>query len=99
MSFAHIGLPVGAHYTAMRDFYSAILKPLGYEIMLGNGEGQEFCGMGTKALGPIFWLGLGKNNKALPAYDGKMESRVAPIHLAFNATSSKQVDEWYATAM
>jgi hypothetical protein len=39
----------------MRNFYTAILKPLGYEIKLGNGEGQEFCGLGTNASGPIFY--------------------------------------------
>lgn len=99
MSISHISLPVGSHYVAMRDFYAAILKPLGYEILLGNGEGQSFCGLGTKATGPNFWLGLGANSKALPKYDGKMENRIAPIHIAFNATSQAQVDEWHATAL
>ena len=86
MTFSHISLPVGSHYIAMRNFYTAALKPLGYEIKLGNGEGQEFCGLGT-------------NNKTLPKYDGKLESRIAPIHLAFDATSPKKVDEWYEIAM
>lgn len=83
----------------MRNFYTAILKPLGYEIKLGNGEGQEFCGLGTNASGPIFWLGLGANNKTLSKYDGNLENRIAPIHVAFNATSLKEVDEWYEIAM
>ncbi|KFY63793.1 hypothetical protein V496_03677 [Pseudogymnoascus sp. VKM F-4515 (FW-2607)] len=99
MTFSHISLPVGCHYVAMRNFYTAILKPLGYEIKLGNGEDQEFCGLGTNASGPIFWLGLGVNNKTLPKYDGNLENRIAPIHLAFDAASPKEVDEWYETAI
>ncbi|OBT43642.1 hypothetical protein VE00_05220 [Pseudogymnoascus sp. WSF 3629] len=105
MAFSHISLPVGSHYIAMRNFYTAILKPLSYEIKLGNGEGQEFCGLGTNASGPIFYppsklpLGLGANNKTLPKYDSNLENRIAPIHLAFDATSPKEVDEWYETAI
>lgn len=99
MSLAHISIPVGAHYTIMRDFYASVLKPLGYNIMIGNGAGQEMCGMGSKETGPVFWLGLGQNSKNLPLYDGKMENRVAPVHLAFNASSTAQVNEWYASAM
>lgn len=99
MSFSHISLPVGKHYLAMRDFYVATLKPFGYEIKLGNGEGQEFCGLGTNGSGPIFWLGLGPNSMTLPKYDGKLENRIAPIHLAFEAISPQAVNEWYETAM
>lgn len=83
----------------MRDFYIAALKPLGYEVKIGDGEGQEFCGLGTTTSGPIFWLGLGPNRMTLPKYDGKLENRIAPIHLAFDATSPQAVDEWYETAM
>lgn len=99
MAFSHISLPVGSHYIAIRNFYTATLKRLGYEIKLSNGEGQEFCGLGTNASDPIFWLGLGANNKTQPKYDGNLENRIAPIHLAFDATSPKEVDEWYETAM
>ncbi|KAL2827365.1 Glyoxalase/Bleomycin resistance protein/Dihydroxybiphenyl dioxygenase [Aspergillus cavernicola] len=99
MSIAHISLPVGKHFIAMRDFYAAVLKPLGYEMIFGGGNTDAMCGMGTKATGPNFFLGLGQNSGTLTRYDGKMENRVAPIHLAFNATSTEQVDEWYANAM
>ncbi|KGO69338.1 hypothetical protein PITC_095200 [Penicillium italicum] len=99
MTFSHISLPVGNHYVAMRDFYIAVLKPLGYEVKLGNGEGQEFCGLGTKLSGPVFWLGLGANNKTLPKYNGRLDTRIAPIHLAFNAMSPEEVDEWYEAAI
>ncbi|OBT87285.1 hypothetical protein VE02_02950 [Pseudogymnoascus sp. 03VT05] len=99
MAFSHMRLPVGSHYIAMRNFYTAILKPLGYQIKLGNCEGQEFCGLGIDASGPTFWLGLGANSRTLTKYDGSLESRIAPIHLAFDATSPKEVDEWYETAI
>lgn len=101
MAFSHIGLPVGSHHIAMRNFYTAILEPLGYGIKLGNGEGHEFCGLGTNASGPIFWLGLcaASANKTVPKYDGNLENRIAPIHLAFDSTSPKEVDEWCETAM
>ncbi|KEY70805.1 hypothetical protein S7711_10053 [Stachybotrys chartarum IBT 7711] len=99
MSFSHVSLPVGNHYIAMRNFYTAALKPLRYEILIGDGEGQQFVGLGTKSTGPHFWLGLGANNKSLPKYDGILKNRLAPFHVAFNATSVEQVDEWYKAAM
>lgn len=99
MSIAHISLPVGSHFVAMRDFYVAILKPLGYEVLLGNAEGQEFVGLGRKAHGANFFLGLGANTKTLPKYDGKLESRIAPFHLAFDATGPEQVNEWHEAAL
>jgi hypothetical protein len=99
MSFSHFSLPVGGHYTAMRDFYAMALKPLGYEIKIGDRDGEEFVGLGTESTGPHFWLGLGASNKSLPKYDGVLANRVAPIHVAFNATSKEQVDEWYQCAM
>lgn len=99
MSFSHVSLPVGNHYHAMRNFYKSCLKSLGYEILAGDGEGQQFVGLGTRSTGPHFWLGLGANNRSLPKYDGLLENRIAPIHVAFNATSTQQVDEWYKAAM
>lgn len=99
MSFSHVSLPVGKHYIAMRNFYASALKPLGYEILAGDGHGHQFVGLGITSTGPNFWLGLGPNNKSLSKYDGALENRVAPFHVAFNATSPDQVDKWYQAAM
>jgi hypothetical protein len=52
-------------------------------LKLGDGDGQEFCSLGTNTSRPIFWLGVGPNRMTLPEYDGKLENRIAPIHLAF----------------
>lgn len=99
MSFSHISLPVGNHYIIMRNFYKSALKPLGYEILAGGEEEQQFVGFGTELTGPHFWLGLGTNSKSLSRYDGKLENQIAPFHIAFNVTSIEQVDEWYEAAM
>ncbi|KAF4977908.1 hypothetical protein FZEAL_5613 [Fusarium zealandicum] len=98
MGLSHIGLPVGDHYVEMRDFYKAILAPLGYELVEeGDGE-HTYCGFGTKNAGPDFWLGGGSPG-GLQKYDGKLESRIAPMHVAFNGRDTAHVDEWYEVAI
>lgn len=98
MPFSHIGLPVGDHYTEMRDFYKAILEPLGYTLLVEENFTHPFCGFGTKESGPDFWLGGGCQD-GLQKYDGKLEDRVAPIHVAFPGKDRAHVDEWYEVAM
>ncbi|KAK7425176.1 hypothetical protein QQX98_000091 [Neonectria punicea] len=98
MPFSHLGLPVGDHFAEMRDFYKAILKPLGYELMVEAHEPHSYCGFGIKGAGPDFWLGGGKED-GLQKYDGNLESRVAPIHVAFSGKNREHVDEWYEAAI
>ncbi|KAF7560106.1 hypothetical protein G7046_g4046 [Stylonectria norvegica] len=98
MPISHIGLPVGEHYTEMRDFYKAILKPLGYTLKVEGDatQGEAYCGFGIKGAGPDFWLG---SKGALPKYDGNLEGRTAPVHIAFDGNNPKHVDEWYEVAI
>jgi hypothetical protein len=35
----------------------------------------------------------------LKKYDGNLENRTAPVHVAFDGENQKHVDEWYDTAM
>lgn len=98
MPFSHIGIPVGDHYTEMRDFYKAILEPLGYMLMVEGEQTGQYCGFGTKETGPDFWLGGGCAG-GLKKYDGKLENRPAPIHVAFPGKNREHVDEWYEVAM
>ncbi|KAH7149129.1 Glyoxalase/Bleomycin resistance protein/Dihydroxybiphenyl dioxygenase [Dactylonectria estremocensis] len=98
MPFSHIGLPVGDHFAEMRDFYKAILQPLGYEIVVEAHEPHSYCGFGVKGAGPDFWLGGGCAD-GLQKYDGELKSRVAPIHVAFDGKNREHVDEWYEVAI
>lgn len=95
MPLSHYGIPVGSHYVEMRDFYKAILRPLGYEM---NMEGGEYCGFGTEESGMDFWLGGGTKD-GLQKFSGKLEDRIAPVHVAFAGKSKEAVDEWYENAM
>ncbi|KAJ4327170.1 hypothetical protein N0V84_002432 [Fusarium piperis] len=98
MGIGHLGLPVGDHYVEMRDFYKAILAPLGYIMKMEADYGHPFCGFGVEGAGTDFWLGGGCKG-GLQKYDGKLEGRVAPIHVAFNGKSREHVDEWYEAAI
>ncbi|RMJ06710.1 hypothetical protein CDV36_013690 [Fusarium kuroshium] len=98
MGIGHLGLPVGDHYVEMRDFYKAILAPLGYTIKMEDDYGHPFCGFGVEGAGMDFWLGGGCKG-GLQKYDGKLEGRVAPIHVAFNGKSREHVDECKAGAV
>ena len=99
MTIAHIALPVGTHYLAMRDFYVAILKPLNYELMEDHEE-YPYGGFMIKGSRPDFWLvGGRKDENGLQPYDGKLEERVAPVHVAFEAKNRELVDQWYQNAM
>ncbi|KAF4465614.1 glyoxalase bleomycin resistance dioxygenase [Fusarium albosuccineum] len=98
MGISHIGLPVGDHYVEMRDFYKAILAPLGYELVVEGDERHPYCGFGVKGAGPDFWLGGGAKG-GLQKYSGKLEERPSPIHVAFDGKDRAHVDEWYEVAI
>ncbi|KAF5021523.1 hypothetical protein F66182_6433 [Fusarium sp. NRRL 66182] len=101
MGIGHIALPVGDYYVEMRDFYKAILAPLGYELKFeaqGNNS-STFCGFGPKdGHGLDFWLG-GGGEGSLSKYDGKLENRTAPVHIAWDGKSREHVDEWHEVAI
>lgn len=100
MPLGHVSLPTGpSNYKAMRDFYAATLKPLGYTVFLEK-EGHV-CGFQAYA-GPDFWLHCGGEDFApvspdLPP-DESLKAR-GRTHVAFNAASRGQVDEWYRDAV
>lgn len=95
MPILHVSLPTGQkHYKAMRDFYVTILAPLGYGIYY---EKDEFLGLGPKNGNPDFWLHAG--SEEFSAFGGNVEKRGGKTHVAFEASSRKQVDEWYALAL
>lgn len=79
----HITLTVGDGKRA-KEFYAAALKPLGYEILM-EFEGAAGLGAGGK---PDFWIA-----------GADATHKLAPMHLAFHATSRKAVDEFYAAAI
>lgn len=96
MPLSHYSLPVGAHYNAMKAFYTAILQPLGYAPAI---EGEQYCGFAPPNGPPDFWLGGGRVDNGLPLYDGDLAQRIAPVHVAFQADSQEAVDAWYEHAM
>lgn len=95
MPLNHVSLAVGDYFVIMRDFYKAILEPLGYTIFM---DGGSYCGFAAKDSAPDFWLGGGCKN-GLQKYDGNLENRVAPMHVAFTGNSREHVDEWHAAAL
>ncbi|KAM0555172.1 hypothetical protein ACHAPJ_006526 [Fusarium lateritium] len=100
MGINHFALPTGEYYVEMRDFYKAVLAPLGYEFKFeGQGpNGSYYCGFGQPNKGPDFWLG-GGGEASLKKYDGNLQNRVAPVHFAFDAESQKHVGEWHEAAI
>ncbi|EGY18657.1 glyoxalase/bleomycin resistance protein/dioxygenase [Verticillium dahliae VdLs.17] len=104
MPLNHVSIPVGRHYTRMRDFYTSVLKPLGYSLYmekLDTPNSRPLCGFQAGA-GPDFWLGLGETKASIDAirtFDGDNESTVSPVHLAFDAASQQQVDHFYENAI
>ncbi|KAM0353072.1 hypothetical protein ACHAPU_001961 [Fusarium lateritium] len=99
MGISHLALPTGEFYEEMRDFYKAVLAPIGYEFIFEaqSPAGAYYCAFGQKNKGPDFWLGGGATD--LKKYDGNMENRTAPVHVAFDGDSQKHIDEWYEAAI
>lgn len=96
MALHHVSLATGpAHYKEMRDFYIAILKPLGYEIFME--KNNEVLGMAPKFGAPDFWLHCGGTE--IKKFNGDVEKRPAATHLAFTAKNPAQVRQWYDVAL
>ncbi|KAI5462074.1 Glyoxalase/Bleomycin resistance protein/Dihydroxybiphenyl dioxygenase [Mariannaea sp. PMI_226] len=98
MPFHHVSLPVGKHYILMRDFYTAILQPLGYKLVVEGEAPLQYCGYGVE--GRLdFWLGGGAKENGLEKYDGDLAKRPAPVHIAFAANDRDHVNQWYEHAI
>lgn len=107
MPLSHVSLPTGgpSHFQAMRDFYLAILQPLGYTVF--KEDVPRFCGMMHPSCGPDFWLhcsggdgdGLTPVDKTLSADDNRKMLGGPRTHVAFQAGSKRQVDEWFRNAV
>jgi catechol 2,3-dioxygenase-like lactoylglutathione lyase family enzyme len=96
MPIAHVSLPTGpSKYEEMRDFYTAILAPLGYKKFMEI-EGKTY-GMGPKNGSPDFWIHSGP--KEMDAFDGDLVNRGARTHVCFLVNSTREVHEWHAAAV
>jgi catechol 2,3-dioxygenase-like lactoylglutathione lyase family enzyme len=81
----HIGYPV-ANIACARIFYSAVLKPLGYDSVFDPGDGQPYCGFGPAGGNPQFWIWQANDFKP-------------GTHIAFIAKTRSQVNEFYEAAL
>ena len=96
MGLSHISLPTGQKsYKAMRDFYAEVLAPIGYKTFME--EEGKFYSMAPKHGAPDFWLHC--SGTEFDRFDGDIENRRGATHLAFDASSMKQVDEWHKLAL
>ena len=86
----HISYPV-RDFDRSLAFYSAALAPLGYKVLM---QYPGVAGLGKDGK-PDFWIGGHRPdywaNAAAPG--------AAPIHLAFAASGTAEVDAFYAAAI
>jgi catechol 2,3-dioxygenase-like lactoylglutathione lyase family enzyme len=89
-SLDHVNLPV-ADFSRAKAFYRQALAPLGISLLMDLGEDGAGFGRDGK---PDFWIGTG------PASFQSPESLkvITPIHLAFVARSTAEVDAFYKAA-
>jgi hypothetical protein len=93
---SHVSLATGTNnYKSMRTLYTKILAPVGYKVFME--EDGVFLGMSPKRGPPDFWLHSGTTE--VSTFEGDVEKREGKTHVAFYASSRKQVDEWYKIAM
>lgn len=79
----HITLAV-SNYEVSKNFYTAALKPLQYELIM---EWEMFGGFGVAGK-PDFWIAA-KDSTLVPK----------GFHVAFRANSKEEVDAFYKAAM
>ncbi|KAF4622532.1 hypothetical protein D9613_009187 [Agrocybe pediades] len=96
MLFHHLGIQV-QDLEKSKAFYTAALKPLGYTLNMSFADGQVIgYGVGHTASFCI----SGPESPASKALAEKNEQfATGPLHLAFNATSRQQVNEFYEAAI
>jgi catechol 2,3-dioxygenase-like lactoylglutathione lyase family enzyme len=85
----HLGFKVD-DFDRAKAFYSAVLAPLGYGLVMEvtaemTGNGSQHAGFGAGK--PDFWIGTGG------------EATRNGLHLAFVASERKAVDAFYAAAL
>ena len=89
MPISHVSLPV-ADLDASLAFYLDALKPLGYGVFM---KIEQTAGLAVKYSGPDFWL------HRCPDSDEKDEEKISKTHVAFQGSSHKMVDAFYAAAL
>lgn len=92
MPIAHISLPVTSLETS-KTFYTAVLKPLGYEIYK---EFDAVIGMAPKMGAPDFWMHLCPEAEKKV---GKEGVKVQKTHIAFQGASKAMVRAFYEAAL
>ena len=85
----HLGFDV-SDYARSRAFYSHVLAPLGYGVVMEVTRemtgGYEGCGFGPPSR-PHFWVGKGSGTPG------------RGMHIAFTAQTRAQVDAFHAAAL
>ena len=85
----HMGFPV-SDYVKAKEFYTKVLAPLGYVLVMEANEGQTEAGGRAAGFGPkgkpAFWIA---EDKTPAKY----------LHVAFSAPSREAVDAFYAAAI
>ncbi|KAK4183529.1 Glyoxalase/Bleomycin resistance protein/Dihydroxybiphenyl dioxygenase [Podospora australis] len=101
MPVNHVSLPTGpSNFKRMREFYLTTLQPIGYKIY--KEHDAHFCGMQPALAGPDFWLHCGGEDfvPVDPELSAEENLRTCGrVHVAFDASSRRQVDEWYQNAI
>ena len=78
-------------YAKSKAFYTAVLEPLGYTLVMEYGKAGGFGSNGK----PDFWVGEDK-----PSYwTAEHGVSRSPMHVAFKAKSRAEVDAFYAAAI
>jgi hypothetical protein len=89
MPVNHVGIAAGpSRFKEIRAFYLKALGPLGYSVY--KEQVPQYCGLAPKNGGPDFWLHCGGESA-----DGQRGT----THIAFDATSTKMVDDWFKIAL
>jgi catechol 2,3-dioxygenase-like lactoylglutathione lyase family enzyme len=79
----HVQVSV-THFGKSLRFYSEALRPLGYTAQSVD-ESAQSAGFGPPGA-PKFWIGVGTPSKG-------------PVHIAFDAPSTKAIAEFHAAAL
>lgn len=82
---AHTSLPV-SNYKEAKEFYTKVLKMLGYEQTMEYGEAAGFSDGHNPNKNTDFWIGTN-------------EKGVVPMHLAFEAKNKEEVEAFYKAAL
>jgi catechol 2,3-dioxygenase-like lactoylglutathione lyase family enzyme len=90
-SLDHVSLPV-SDFARAKAFYQQVLAPLGISVLMDMGDFAAGFGRDGK---PDFWIGAGPASFQPP----DTLARITPVHLAFAARSTAEVDGFYRAAL